>query len=210
MSGKDDEPVLGGVYDLDHPEKTRAFYRDWAAKYDEDMRVYSYVSPGRVARAMAGLVADVTAPILDLGCGTGLSGLALSEAGFTVIDATDFSDEMLAAAREKGVYRTLTRGDLHDPIPAKPGDYANFAAIGVFSPGHAPEGMIDAVMALLPPGGCFGFTLNEHALAEKVYEARIQALAEAGAAEIAFAEMGPHLEKLGSTSMVYMLRKPAA
>ncbi|MDH3668070.1 MAG: class I SAM-dependent methyltransferase [Paracoccaceae bacterium] len=208
MGNGDDDDVLGGVYQLDSPEKTQAFYRDWAARYDEDMVVNRYVSPDRVAAAMAAEVADLTAPILDLGCGTGISGRALQDAGFTTIDATDFSDEMLSAARGKHVYRKLTKGDLHDPIPARPGDYANFAAIGVFSPGHAPADMIDTVMALLPPGGCFGFTLNEHALAEKVYQAHIEELADQGAAEIRFAEMGPHLEALGTKSMVYVLRRP--
>ncbi len=203
----DDTPFLDKVYDLDGLEKTQAFYREWARTYDAEVRANGYVSPERCAAALADLVGDKAAPLLDLGCGTGLSGEALREAGFTALDGTDFSAEMLAAAETKGIYRKLSQGDLNDPIPARPGEYATIAAIGVFSPGHAPAEMIDQVMALLPEGGLFVFTLNDHALAEKVYEDRMNARSAAGTVEIAFSEYGPHLKKRQMGSRVYVLRK---
>ncbi len=47
------------------------------------------------------------ARILDLAAGTGLVGLALSENGYTNIDALDGSDEMLVAARERNCYQNI-------------------------------------------------------------------------------------------------------
>ena len=170
------EGFLDKVYDLDDADKTQALYHDWATSYDEEMRVSGYASPGRAAAAMAAQVADITAPLLDLGCGTGLAGQAFRDAGFTTIDGTDFSEEMLAVARRKGLYRKITLGDLNDPIPARSGDYDNIAAVGVFSPGHAPAEMIDLVFGLLPVGGCFGFSLNDHALEERVTKAASETL----------------------------------
>lgn len=198
---------LDQAYGVGSPAETRELYRQWAKTYDDEVRANGYVSPARVAAAMAEEVADKGAPLLDLGCGTGLSGEAFAEAGFSVIDGTDFSAEMLEVARAKGIYRKLVKGDLAQPIPARPGDYGNIAAVGVFSPGHAPADMIDGVFALLPEGGCFGFTLNDHALDEKVYEERVRALCEGGAAEIAFSRYGPHLTRRAIQAKVLVLRK---
>lgn len=195
------------AYDLEDAKQTRTLYDEWAASYDEELRAAGYASPARTAAAMAAAVADKAAPLLDLGCGTGLSGEALRAAGFTAIDGTDFSVEMLAVAETKGLYRRLTKGDLNTPIPARPGDYANAAAVGVFSPTHAPAEMIDAVTDLLPPGGCFGFSLNDHALAEPAYEKRIDGLVEAGTVEVVSDTYGDHLPQIGLKAKIYVLRK---
>jgi predicted TPR repeat methyltransferase len=195
------------AYDLADAEQTRRLYDEWAASYDEELRAAGYASPARTAAAMAAAVADKSAPLLDLGCGSGLSGEAFRAAGFTQIDGTDFSAEMLAVAAAKGVYRALFKGDLNTPIPASPGAYANAAAVGVFSPTHAPAAMIDAVVALLPPDGCFGFSLNDHALAGPAYEERIGGLVEAGAVEVVSDEYGDHLPQIGLKAKIYVLRR---
>ena len=199
---------LDNAYGVSDPESTRCLYKDWAATYEEEVRANGYVTPGRCAEALATLAADKHAPLLDLGCGTGLSGEAFKEAGFTTIDGTDFSEEMLAYARSKpDVYRNLILGDLQAPLPAAPGEYANIAAVGVFSPGHAPAPMIDQVIALLPPQGCFVFSLNDHALEDPRYHERMSALADAGGAEIALCEYGEHLLARGIRAEVCVLRK---
>jgi len=195
------------AYDLADAEQTRSLYDEWAASYDEELCAAGYASPARTAAAMAAAVAEKAAPLLDLGCGTGLSGEALRDAGFTTIDGTDFSAEMLAVAAGKGVYRDLFQGDLNTPIPASPGEYSNAAAVGVFSPTHAPAAMIDDVVALLPSGGCFGFSLNDHALAEPGYEQRIADLVEAGAVEVVSDAYGDHLPQIGLKAKIYVLRK---
>ena len=203
----DESGHLGGAYRLESKDETRAFYADWAKTYDAEVRANGYASPARCAAALAEHAADRTAPVLDIGCGTGLSGEALRAAGFTTIDGTDFSDEMLAVAREKGIYRALKKGDVEEPLPAKPGEYANIAIVGVFSPGHAPASLIDEALALLPPGGLLVFTLNDHALEDPSYMARVMELVDGGAAELLVREHGPHLPKIGMESTVILLRK---
>lgn len=195
------------AYDLADAEQTRRLYDEWAASYDEELRAAGYASPARTAAAMAEAVADRSAPLLDLGCGSGLSGEAFRAAGFMTIDGTDFSAEMLAVAATKGVYRELFKGDLNTPIPARPGAYVNAAAVGVFSPTHAPPEMIDAVVALLPPGGCFGFSLNDHALAEPAYEKRIAGLVDSGVVDVVSDAYGDHLPQIDLKAKIYVLRK---
>jgi SAM-dependent methyltransferase len=48
----------------------------------------------------------------DLGCGTGRTGAWLRQRGVSAIDGIDLTPEMLAVARERGVYRRLVEGDV--------------------------------------------------------------------------------------------------
>jgi len=202
----DAKSFLDQAYELGDPEQTHAFYAKWARTYDEELRQVGYASPGHVAEAMADAVHDTDGPLLDLGCGTGLSGEALRDAGITCLDGSDFSAEMLAAAKTKDVYRTLIQSDLAKPIPAEKGDYQNCTAVGVFSPGHAPPEMIASVIDVLQPGGCFGFTLNDHALAEKHYEAAIDNLVSHDRIEITSKAYVDHIPGYGLKAMIYVLR----
>ncbi|MEO0912607.1 MAG: class I SAM-dependent methyltransferase [Pseudomonadota bacterium] len=198
---------LDAVYDLDGADETKAFYDDWSASYDSEVRENGYATPARAAKALAGFVDDKGAPLLDVGCGTGISGAALHKAGFTALDGTDFSAEMLAQARAKDLYRNLYQTDLNDPFPFEPGQYANIAAIGVLNPGHAPAETLDSILALLPTGGRLVFSLNDHALADHSYEGRLRDNIDSGWAELEFKEYGDHLPKIDLKSTVYVLRK---
>ena len=203
-----DKAFLDTAYGLDDAAATLAFYQDWAATYDAEIVANGYATPGRCAHALQAAGASLSAPLLDLGCGTGLSGVAFKSIGFQVIDGSDFSSQMLAAAKSRdGVYRSLTMGDLNNPIPAQPGEYQNIAAVGVFSPGHAPAAMMSDVMHRLPGGGCFVFSLNDHALEDPSYNAAIEALVNGGVAEVASREYGDHLPGRGLQADICVLRR---
>ncbi len=197
---------LGHAYETDSSEEIHALYKDWADSYDRELRDNGYVAPDRVAAAMASHVSSLDDPLLDIGCGTGLSGEALKAAGFTRVDGTDFSDEMLAVAGTKDIYGRLLKGNIDRPFPVEPGDYLNATATGVLSRGHALPEMIEAVVALLPAGGCFGFTLNDTALADGSYEARIREIVDSGAAQILSDEYGEHLPGMNLKAKIYVLR----
>ena len=76
MSGEH-KGYLDSAYAVEDAESTRNLYQDWAATYEQEVRANGYVTPTRCAHALANLAADKRAPLLDLGCGTGLSGEAL-------------------------------------------------------------------------------------------------------------------------------------
>lgn len=198
---------LNNVYALDTSEKTQRFYDDWSATYDAEVAENGYVTPARAAVALADHLGDLSDPLMDLGCGTGVSGAAFRDAGFSTIDGTDFSPQMLEKARAKGVYRTLSQGDLSDPMPFGDGAYSLVAAIGVLNPGHAPPELFDQVMAKLPSGGLFAFSLNDHALADPSYEARLNDHVDCGYATLLFREYGEHLPKIDLKSNVYIVSK---
>jgi len=55
---------------------------------------------------------DWSGEVADLGCGTGRTGAWLAQRGVDAIDGVDLTPEMLARARERGVYRELAEADV--------------------------------------------------------------------------------------------------
>ncbi|MEM6680596.1 MAG: methyltransferase domain-containing protein, partial [Pseudomonadota bacterium] len=139
--------------------------------------------------------------------GTGLSGVALTAAGFSTIDGFDLSDEMLALAEQKKAYRSLAPLDLSGPLPFADESFANAAAIGVIAPELMPMTVIDEMLRVLPSGGCLVFSANDHAAADGRIAGRIMELTDCGYAELLFSEYGEHLPELELQSTVTVLRR---
>lgn len=198
---------LDKVYGVKDAKETRALYDQWSESYEAELAENGYVTPSRCAAALAGAMAERDAPLLDFGCGTGLSGAALHAEGFSTIDGMDISAEMLEKARRKGVYRALTQVEAEAPLPVAPGDYRAITAIGVIGAGAAPLAVLDALHAALPSGGLLCFSFNDHTLADPAYEGRVCELVDYGGTRLLFREHGPHLPGLDMKSTVYILEK---
>ncbi|MFK7943840.1 MAG: class I SAM-dependent methyltransferase [Paracoccaceae bacterium] len=199
---------LSTVYDLKTADTSRAFYDGWAAGYDAELAENGYVTPQRCAEALIVHAAAPWAPLAEFGCGTGLSGLALTEAGFECLDGFDISQEMLAQAKEKQVYRALAPLDMSQPLDSISKDtYQNATAIGVLNPSFMPATVLDEILERLPSGGCFVFSLNDHALAERSFETRVLELTEYGAVDLLVKDHGAHLPGIGLESTIYLLKK---
>lgn len=89
--------------------KMKEKYNDLAANYDQTLvDVVGYVDPVKMADAISThLNLPKDAKIIDLGCGTGLTGMELKKVGFTDITGTDASDGMLVEAEKKQAYNKL-------------------------------------------------------------------------------------------------------
>lgn len=201
-----DKSFLQNAYGLHGAEQTTRYYDEWAATYEAELAANGYVTPGRCADALLALDPRARGPVLDLGCGTGLAGLALRARGFQPIDGMDFSPGMLEVARAHGCYRALDPGDLTKSLD-RDDAYAHAVAAGVFSPGHAPASSIRNGLAPVVAGGVMAFSLNDHALEDPSFDAEIASLVECGAAEIAFSGYGPHIPATGLQARVIALRK---
>ncbi len=197
---------LQRVYDLQTQSETDAYYTEWAKTYDRELAENGYRSPERCAQALARYV-QADARILDVGCGTGLSGRALANAGFTNISGRDVNAAMLEVAHASGSYREVTVSDPADPFPFKPGTYAAVAAIGVIGIGAAPASLLGEAVDALEAGGHLVFSYNDHALADPVFVAALDEALSSGRVEQVFSEHGPHIEALGTTSTVFVLQR---
>lgn len=203
-----DDRFLKQAYSLENQEDTQRLYQEWAASYDETVQAHGYISPSRCAEALARHIPDMTLPILDVGCGTGLAGMALASAGFQVIDGSDLSQEMLAqAAARDGVYRTLSLASLDNPFDFEVGTYAAIAAVGVLADKHAPPETVFAILDKLATGGLFVFSLNNHTLENPAYMGAVNQAVQQGLCHILEDAEGPHLTGYDMTSKVIVLKR---
>lgn len=201
------DTFLDKAYGARDAASTRKLYDDWADSYEEELGENGYATPGRCAAALAKHSKDQEAPILDFGCGTGLSGQALDQAGFETIDGMDLSADMLAEANNKGVYRKLTHIEAGEDFIHLPGDYAAIAAIGVIGAGAAPISVFDQLMDGLGSGGLLVFSFNDHALEEPGNEGRVNEWLDCGAATLLFREHGDHIPGIDLKATVYVIEK---
>lgn len=199
------EKFLTRSYGKRGARAVRDHYDAWAESYDAEIAENGYVTPARCAAALAASGLAKSAPILDLGCGTGLSGAALAACGFSVIDGTDLSPGMLEKAEQRGLYRRLFPADPDGHLP--PGPYHAICAVGVISPGAAPISMLAAALDLLPAGGALVMSLNDHGLADASYTSGIAAVEASGTARVTFQEHGAHLPGINLNSTVYLFEK---
>ncbi len=201
------EKFFKNVYGLGSPQETQDHYKKWAASYDDEVGGQGYVTPKRVAHALWSIRPDADTPILDYGCGTGLSGEALRSAGYRVIDGMDPTPEMLQEAGAKGIYRALTDFEITDPNPLKAGAYQVITAIGVISTGAAPPETFDMLMNALPKNGLLALSFNDLTLSDRNYTARLGDWLDMGHARLLFRENGPHLQGMDMKSDVYVIEK---
>ncbi len=200
------EKFLDKTYATSGPDALRTLYDEWAESYEDEVGENGYATPARLAQAFLTAQPDRDMPILDYGCGTGLSGQAFAAAGFNTIDGMDPSDGMLEKCRDKGLYRHLIKLDLSAPLPIAQDQYPAIMAVGVISTGAGPASLMETLMALLPKGGFFGLSLNDHALADPSYPTGIAKLKQAGH-RLHAEDYGTHLPGIDLKSMIYLFEK---
>jgi predicted TPR repeat methyltransferase len=198
---------LSRAFDLDNPEDIQNFYSDWAKTYDAEILENGYVTPQRCAAALAEFAPSKDLSLLDVGCGTGLSGKCLAEVGFTRIDGCDLNHDMLEVAKTRGIYNRLWQTTTEDPLQFQDGLYDAISAIGVIGSGAAPVTLLYELFKKIGQGGLIVFSFNDHTLKDPAFECCVMNHTDCGAFELLFKEHGPHLPKKGIGANVYVMRK---
>ena len=128
-------------------------YDLWASRYDDDIgRVDDYLAPLAVAKAATRHL-EPDAWILDAGAGTGLSGQALRDAGFTNLTGVDFAEQMLAKAAEKGIYQEIMAADLSRETKLRENAFDAVVTVGTTS--QVPAESLREYVRVTKPGGKF-------------------------------------------------------
>ncbi len=141
----------------------RDLFDQFAPRFEADLTGrLDYRTPALLAALIgaAGIALGRGLRVLDLGCGTGLSGVALRPFARR-LEGVDLSPRMLAEARRRGgLYDALHEADLLAFLPAHPGAFGLIAAadvlnyLGDLAP--ALRGIADA----LAPGGIAAFSVE--------------------------------------------------
>lgn len=173
---------LDDAYAVETPDDNRALYRDWASSYEaEFIDTHRYVYHRNVAELYAASQADVEAPVLDVGCGTGIVGVALRDAGVTTVDGIDISPEMLEEAAHKQAYRDLTVVDVTEPLPMADDLYGGVVSAGTFTHGHLGPEPLPELVRIVRPGGVLAIGINAEHFEEHGFSAALDDLAARGA-----------------------------
>lgn len=156
--------AIAGVQTRRAPDEyIRDFFDRFAADFDkrlvEDLeyrtpqRMLEFLSPWLAQRA-GGL------RIEDLGCGTGLSGVVLKPWAARLA-GVDLSGRMLAKARERGLYDSLSEAEIAAYLDGRPaGECDLAAAMDVFVYVGDLDAIFRAVARALAPGGMFAFSVE--------------------------------------------------
>ncbi len=143
-------------------EYVRGLFDLYAARFDADLEGrLRYRTPALLAEMLgeAGLIADGSRSVLDLGCGTGLSGLALKPFARR-LTGLDLSPRMLAEAGRRGIYDALEEADLLAWLPARRGAFDLVAAADVLNYLGDLGPALSAIAGALAPGGLAAFSIE--------------------------------------------------
>jgi SAM-dependent methyltransferase len=175
-----EKSALEAVYAARSAEELASAYANWSVDYDRETIAAGYCLPFVIAGWVARHVPVGDGPLLDAGCGTGLSGPYLRALGYDAIEGLDFSEEMLDLARLRNAYGRLKRATLGNTLPWPDSYFAAFLSTGVFTEGHAPASSLEELVRITRSGGHAIFTVRDRVLDEGGFRAVFDRLEKAG------------------------------
>jgi predicted TPR repeat methyltransferase len=118
-----------------------------------------YRTPAFLRDAVTRFAPAPSLDILDLGCGTGLSGETFRPHARTLI-GVDISAKMLEIARQRHIYNNLVCGDLVEFLEAQGRNFDLVVAADVFVYVGDLTAVFRTVHRALRPAGLFGFSVE--------------------------------------------------
>ena len=185
----DDAIGLNEAYSVKTPEDNKRLYAKWAATYDSsfvDAKQYRY--PKAISECFDDVVRDSVVRVLDVGTGTGLTGMYLSRLRPTVVlDGMDISPEMLEQAALKTrtdgspVYRQLYERDLTRDVLNENAPYEAIISSGTFTHGHLGPECLRNLLPLLAHDGWLVVGVNNEHFEAKGFAGELESLVSLGA-----------------------------
>jgi len=152
------------------PDYVRSVFDQYARRFDEALAGLSYNAPQMLADGVARVCEAQQRPVrfanmLDLGCGTGLSGSVFRPA-VEFMEGIDLSPGMIEQARRKNIYDQLEVGDLTESLDRHLRNdlrYDLIVAADVFVYCADLTLIAELTAQLLTTDGLFAFTVETHA-----------------------------------------------
>ena len=183
------------VADEDNAAHIQQIYQRWASEYDRDNdEALGTVSQPTMVSLFGLFAENKQMHLLDVGCGTGLVGLHLRQAGFTNYDGTDLSQDMMAHAEDRG-YQRLFTGNLAQGLAVRDETYDGCLCVGVFTHGHVGPDGLHELTRITKIDGLIGFTVNEDIYLEYEFDKAIATWAEGGIWDIKLHQTTDYMTK---------------
>ncbi|GGC30505.1 hypothetical protein GCM10011504_05960 [Siccirubricoccus deserti] len=150
----------GAVPDRAPASYVRDLFDQFAPRFDAELTGrLEYRTPELLAALLEEMGVARGLRVLDLGCGTGLSGVALAPFAAR-LEGLDLSPRMLAEAGRRGLYQALHQADLLSFLPAHPAAYGLVAAVDVLNYLGDLAPALHAMATALAPGGVAAFSVE--------------------------------------------------
>ncbi|WP_135470608.1 class I SAM-dependent DNA methyltransferase, partial [Crenalkalicoccus roseus] len=140
----------------------RDLFDQFAPRFEAELTGrLEYRTPALLAALLeeAGVAPEGRLRVLDLGCGTGLSGAALAPFA-RHLAGLDLSPRMLAEARRRGLYHALHEAELVEWLPRHPDAFDLIAAADVLNYLGDLAPALAAMAQALAPGGIAAFSVE--------------------------------------------------
>ena len=147
------------------PKEVEVYFDSWVCRqpkgdtYDACTTSEYYFGPEKIAAALLPRLAPKS-DILDVGCGTGNSGIPFVRAGHVVV-GVDISDEALKKARINGYYKTLKINLALVQQIAPSNSVDALVCVGVLDEWLRSDMLIEKLILPLRKKASIGLTLNE-------------------------------------------------
>jgi predicted TPR repeat methyltransferase len=134
-------------------------FREFSSHYDSKMlESLSYQAPERIQELIRAEIGDAAGlDILDIGCGTGLSGVGLKERAACLV-GIDLSPQMIEVAQERDIYDQLEIAEITEWLEQTEGQFDLIVACDCLVYFGDLQPVAAGVAKRLKPGGWFAFT----------------------------------------------------
>lgn len=148
-------------------------------RYDETFVEWGYVGPQTAAAIMRNYVAP-DARVLDAACGSGLTGTALRNLGYTRIEGIDISEQLLGLAAQTGAYERVSRVDMQVfPLPFDDDEFDAICFIGALTYFETPE-ILRQLCRIVRSGGHIVFSQRDDIMRDQYYGEKLDELVREG------------------------------
>lgn len=148
----------------------KAVFDDYADRFEAHLISLGYRIPGAIRAALLRHAAFPSegrlGPVLDLGCGTGLVAVAVSDLPLGPLVGVDISASMLAKAATKGLCAALHECDIMAFLAEDGASFGLILAADVLVYFGALDELMTAAARRLRPGGLLVASIEELAAAE--------------------------------------------
>jgi len=189
-----------GIWGKDYSTDSATVQRSYdtlasGGAYDEALQEWGYVGP-QTAAALALNYVPTSSRILDAACGSGLTGTALRQLGYTRIEGIDISEQSLRLAEATGAYARTAQVDMQgSPLPYGDDTFDAVTFIGALTYFETPE-ILREFCRIVRSGGHIVFSHRDDLMRDQQYEEHLAALERDGLWRPTFrTEAMPHLSQ---------------
>ena len=175
------QTLLENAHKLATPQDNKVYYDEFAETYDAEFaHALGWEYPNAIATLYRERATRDHVPIADIGCGTGLVAEALTISP-DQIDGIDISEEMLAIARNKSLYRKTIQADLMADLGPIKNAYGAVVSAGTFTSGHLGPAPIERLLDIARPDALFVIGVNKAFYIQADFDPVIRELEARGA-----------------------------